>query len=103
MNPQFEINLPYVPPNIYKCVIKLWCQTNSDWKLLCLYKLNLRKMISVDNDLEILDLYKTNTLSLQLNDQWFTFQDMLNISIVDKTPMFYLNQYSHTHLIRFVV
>ena len=60
-------------------------------------------MISVDNDLEILDLYKTNTLSLQLNDQWFTFQDMLNKSIVDKTPMFYLNQYSHTHLIRFVV
>lgn len=86
MNPQFEINLPYVPPNIYKCVIKLWCQTNSDWKLLCLYKLNLRKMISVDNDLEILDLYKTNTLSLQLNDQWFTFQDMLNKSIVDKNP-----------------
>ena len=74
MNPQLKSIYHMYHQTFIKCVIKLWCQTNSDWKLLCLYKLNLRKMISVDNDLEILDLYKTNTLSLQLNDQWFTFK-----------------------------
>lgn len=97
MNPQFEINLPYVPPNIHKCVIKLWCRNHGDgdWKLLCLYKLNLRKVTTVESSsLENLDLYKSNTLSLQLNDGWFTFQDMLNRIIIDDDKKLNVNSLS---------
>ena len=74
MNPQFEINLPYVPQTFINVLSNFGVKLIVIGNYYVFTKLNLRKMISVDNDLEILDLYKTNTLSLQLNDQWFTFK-----------------------------
>ncbi|EMG48747.1 hypothetical protein SBY92_004030 [Candida maltosa Xu316] len=81
MNPQFEVNLPYIPPNIHKFVLKMWCKTEEDnWKLLCVYKLNLWKLAYVE-DYENLELFKNNTLALQLNDKWFSFLDMFTKKI----------------------
>ncbi|RCK62850.1 UV radiation resistance associated protein [Candida viswanathii] len=77
MNPQFEVDLPHIAPNIHKFIVKLWCKADKNWKMLCLYKLNLWKSVPIGNLHNDFDLFKSNTLSLQLNDQWFTYRDML--------------------------
>ncbi|RCK59462.1 UV radiation resistance associated protein [Candida viswanathii] len=77
MNPQFEVDLPHIAPNIHKFIVKLWCKTDKNWEMLCLYKLNLWKSVHIGNQDNDFDLFKSNTLSLQLNDQWFSYRDML--------------------------
>lgn len=81
MNPQFEVNLPQMPPNIHKFIVKLWCKKEGNWRMLCLYKLDLFQSIAIGNHHGDLDLFKRNSLSLQLNDQWFIYKDMLTQNI----------------------
>ena len=87
MNPHFEVNLPHIPPNINKFIVKLWYNMDDNWKILCLYKVNLSQLTNVKHQHDDFDVFRSNSLSLQLNDQWFSYKDMLtkniDVSVVD--------------------
>ncbi|KAI5954192.1 hypothetical protein KGF54_001967 [Candida jiufengensis] len=79
MNPQFQIQLPSIPPHIHKFLLNLWVLNTSKWILLCQYKLNLDQVqqinYSIDDD--SFEYFKNNSICLELNNKWYTFSNMI--------------------------
>lgn len=78
-DPQFMVQLENVPAHIHRCIINLWSRCDSQWSLLCTYKIDLNKLkkerIVVEDD--TFDMFKDNSLCVKLKDSWYTFPDML--------------------------
>lgn len=78
-NPEFQIQLPRIPPDISKCLIKLWWLNEHDWQLLCVYKLRLCCLIGViesENEADVLT-FKENAICAELDGHWYTFPNMI--------------------------
>ncbi|CAK9437335.1 uncharacterized protein LODBEIA_P17130 [Lodderomyces beijingensis] len=97
-NPQFQVQLPYMPPHLHRCIVKLWYrqtqkqeneekeQDKEAWGLLCVYKVDLCSLVEINTDLdaEISQAFKDNSMSMQLGNKWLTFENMLLPSCAKK-------------------
>ncbi|KAI3404579.2 hypothetical protein KGF56_002624 [Candida oxycetoniae] len=78
MDPQFQVQLPHIPPFLRKCVVKLWYNESDSWNLLCVYKLDLCQLVEINKVEGDEDSgFKENSLCMELNSRWFTFKNML--------------------------
>ncbi|KAI5962570.1 uncharacterized protein KGF55_003646 [Candida pseudojiufengensis] len=99
MNPQFQIQLPFIPPYVYKFVLKLWFYSNiSSWNILCQYKINLNvaQPFNQFKDDDSMDHFEDNSICLELNDKWFTFENM----VIPNSRSSILQSIPHTHYLK---